>query len=155
MKKTDFTQRFGFLVNDVARLYSRRFDQLARQVHLSRAQCRVIGALYIKDGQSQVALAEQLELTPMAIARMTDRMESAGWIRREPHPDDRRVKLLYLNAEAEGALQKAMAIGDGIQAEALAGLSSAETNQLITLLQKARANLAQLDRPAENAADED
>ncbi|SMC17671.1 transcriptional regulator, MarR family [Andreprevotia lacus DSM 23236] len=147
MKKPDFTQRFGFLVNDVARLHGRRFDQRVREIGLTRAQCRVLGTLYMRDGQSQAALAELLEQTPMAIARMTDRMEAAGWLRREPHPDDRRIKLLFLNDAAEGALREAMRIGDSVQAEALAGLSDDETSQLLALLQKARTNLAQLERP--------
>jgi hypothetical protein len=42
MKKPDLSQRFGFLVNEVGRLYGRQFDQLSRtEVGLSRAQCRL------------------------------------------------------------------------------------------------------------------
>ena len=44
MKKLDFSHRFGFVVNEVGRLYGRQFDQLSREeLGLSRAQCRLIG----------------------------------------------------------------------------------------------------------------
>ncbi|WP_187360064.1 MarR family winged helix-turn-helix transcriptional regulator [Chitinolyticbacter meiyuanensis] len=147
MKTPDFSRRFGFIVNDVARLYGRRFDQLARaQLGVSRAQCRVMGALHLEPGLSQAQLAQRLDLTAMAVARITDRMEAAGWLRREPSAADRRVNLLYLNPPAEAALQRAMAIGDAMQQEALAGLDAAEQAQLLDLLGRARANLAALDR---------
>jgi len=145
--KKDFSHRFGFLVNEVGRLYGRRFDQLARaELGLSRAQCRLIGVLAAHDGDtplSQAELADRLDLTPMGITSLCDRMAAAGWLRRSAHATDRRVKHIELLPSAHEALDKALALSDRLQAQALAGLSAAERSQLVTLLRKSRANLSE------------
>lgn len=145
MTKRDFSQRFGFLVNEVGRLYGRRFDQLAReQLGLSRAQCRLLGVLAAHDGPralTQAELAERLDLTAMGVASLCERMEAAGWIRREAHATDRRAYGVVLQPPAQAALDAALAIGDTVQAQALAGLPAAERRQLVALLRKAHANL--------------
>jgi DNA-binding MarR family transcriptional regulator len=80
----------------------------------------------------------------MAVAGLCDRMAAAGWIRREPHPNDRRANHLYLQPRARKALERALAIGDELSAQTLAGLSASERAQLIALLGKARAGLMRL-----------
>jgi DNA-binding MarR family transcriptional regulator len=145
MKKHDFAHRFGFLVNEVARLYGRHFDQLSReQLGLSRAQCRLIGQVaYSESGHppTQAELAQNLDLTPMAVATMVDRMEAAGWITRRPSATDRRANAIELQPRAEQAIDKAVALSDLVQEGALAGLDAAERKQLLALLQRVRANL--------------
>lgn len=146
--KRDFTQRFGFLVNDVAKLYGELFDRLARErIGLSRAQCRLLGVLAMhSDGRpmSQIELAHRLGLSAMGVAGLCDRMAAAGWIRREPCASDRRVNEVHLQPSAEQALDAALTIGDSLHAQALAGLSPAERTQLLTLLGKARVSLVNL-----------
>lgn len=148
--KRDFSHRFGFLVNEVGRLYGRRFDQLARErLGLSRAQVRLIGILASHAGEdppSQAALADRLDLTPMGVASLVDRMEAAGWVRREPHPTDRRVNTIALEPRALTALDGAVALSDELQAQVLAGLSEADRAQLIALLQRVRGNLSEMAR---------
>jgi DNA-binding MarR family transcriptional regulator len=145
MTKRDFSQRLGFLVNEVGRLYGRRFDQLARQqIGLSRAQVRLLGALAMHAGDtplSQAELAERLDLTAMGVASLCDRMEAAGWIRRRASAADRRANEVELMPVAEKALDAALLLGDQIQAMALQGFSAAERTQLTALLRKAHANL--------------
>ncbi len=151
MKKLDFSQRFGFIVNEVGRLYGRQFDQLSRvELGLSRAQCRLIGQVaYNETGRAptQAELAQNLDLTPMAVATLVDRMEAAGWISRRPSETDRRANAIELQPRAEAALDKALAVGDRVQEVALAGFSAAERKQLAAMLQRVRANL-QADLPA-------
>jgi len=145
--KRDFSDRFGFLVHEVGRLHGRLFDQLARQqLGLSRAQCRLLGvvASFPADrSPSQAELAERLDLTPMGVASLCDRMEAAGWIRRQASTEDRRVNRIELQPKANEALDAALAIGDELQARSLAGLSAAERRQLLALLRRARANLSE------------
>src|SRR3954471_10758743 len=145
MKKHDFSHRFGFLVNEVGRLYGRQFDQLSREaLGLSRAQVRLIGQVaYSENGQppTQAELAQHLDLTPMAVATLVDRMEAAGWITRRPSDTDRRANAIELQPRAEAALVKAFAVGDRVQEAALAGFSAAERKQLVSMLQRVRANL--------------
>jgi len=145
MKKYDFSGRFGFLVNEVGRLYGRQFDQLSRErVGLSRAQCRLIAAVASNRNDrpwTQAELAQQLDLTAMAVATLADRMEAGGWITRRPSPTDRRANAIELQPKAQEALEAAMVVSDGVQESALAGFSAAERRQLVAMLQRVRANL--------------
>src|SRR5471032_1940642 len=107
MKKLDVSNRFAFIVNEVGRLYGRQFDQLSREeLGLSRAQCRLIGQVAMNDGDrpwTQAELAQQLDLTPMGVATLCDRMEAAGWITRRPSPTDRRANAIELRPQAHAA----------------------------------------------------
>lgn len=145
MTKRDFSHRLGFLINEVGRLYGRRFDQLARQqIGLSRAQVRLLGQLAMHDGDrplSQADLAERLDLTPMGVASLCDRMEQAGWIRRRPSATDRRANEVELQPQANQALDAAVVLGDQVQGHALDGFSAAERQRLLALLKRVHANL--------------
>lgn len=147
--KRDFTQRFGFLVNDVARLYGAQFDRLARErIGLSRAQCRVLGALAMRgEPMSQAELAQELELSAMTVGGLCERLEAGGWVRRQASATDRRANEVQLEPGAEKALDSAMKISDGLQVRALAALSADERAQLISLLIKTRQGL--MNMPAE------
>lgn len=138
----DCSERFGFLVTDVGRLVSKLFDQRARdELGLSRAQCKVLAHLSSNDGINQSALAEMLEVTPIALARLLDRMAESGWIERHPHPTDRRAHRLRLTAKAEAALDGAWRVGDAVSEAALASLSGSDREALIRLLKQVRLNL--------------
>ena len=155
MKKVDLSQRIGFVVNEVGRLYGRRFDQLSREeLGLSRAQCRLIGQVAWNESghpPTQAELALHLDLTPMAVATLVDRMEAAGWISRRPSETDRRANAIELLPRAEAVLDKAIAVSDRVQDAALAGFSAAERKQLVAMLQRVRANL-QGELPSDEGA---
>jgi len=150
--KRDFTQRFGFLVKSVGKLYSEEFDRLARErIGLTSAQCRLLGALAMHGDEeeplSQAELAQRLDLTPMAVAGLCDRMAAAGWIRREPSPTDRRVNRIHLEPSAEKALDSALSISDGLNARVMSVLSQAERAQLLDLLSRVQASLVEITSP--------
>jgi len=137
-----YDRRFGFLVSDIARLFGTQFDRLARnRIELSRAQCRV--ALYLSTfgAMNQAQLAELLEVTPMTVARMLDRMQEGGWVVRVQDPNDRRAFHVRATAKAERALADALPLGDEVAEIALAGLSAAERDTLIAMLRRIRGNL--------------
>ncbi|MBP0592436.1 MarR family transcriptional regulator [Paraburkholderia sp. LEh10] len=143
--KTQFDERFGFLVSDVGRLVGKRFDDLARlSVDLTRAQCRALAYLSYYGDINQARLADLLEVAPISAGRLLDRMEEGGWIERVNNPRDRRENQIRLTEKAERSLDDAKKVGDQIAAEGLSGLSEEETKQLITLLQKVRANLTKI-----------
>ena len=150
LMKRDFSDRFGFLVNDVAKLYGDEFDRAARErIGLSRAQCRLLGSLAMHgEPVSQAALAGEMGLSAMGVASLVDRMEAAGWIERRPSATDRRVNEIHLLPRAERALDAALAVSDDLHARALASLSAAERKSLLALLRKARDGLLALERGA-------
>jgi DNA-binding MarR family transcriptional regulator len=141
--KRDFSHRFGFLVNEVARLYGAQFDRLARErIGLTRAQCRVLGVLAMHgEPLSQVELAQRLDLSAMTVGGLCERLEAGGWVRRQASPADRRAKEVALAEGAEQALEAALKISDGVQARALSALSADERTQLVSLLTRARQGL--------------
>jgi len=75
---------------------------------------------------------------------LCDRLESGGWIKRQPSPTDRRVKEIVFEHKASLELEAALAIGDVVQAQALAGLDAAQRKQLMSLLRKVHGNLTSL-----------
>jgi DNA-binding MarR family transcriptional regulator len=131
----------GFLLHDVARLLRKRFEQNARDLGLTRAQWQVLAHLARNEGIHQGGLAEILELEPISLGRILDRLQAAGLAERRPHPKDRRVWLLYLRPKAHPVLEKMRAIGAETRAEALAGVPEAEREQLIHILTTMKENL--------------
>ena len=141
--ETHLDKRFGFLISDVGRLCSKRFDELAKSsLDLTRAQCRALAYLSHFGDVNQARLADLLEVAPISAGRLLDRMEEGGWIERFSNPDDRRERTVRMTAKAEGALGKARRVGDAVAAEALAGLDADERAQLISLLRRVRVNLS-------------
>ncbi|APD11166.1 hypothetical protein UC34_05895 [Pandoraea vervacti] len=143
MKVTDSAQRFGFLVADIQRLFGRRFEQFAqRTLPMTRAQCRLLAYLSVNRGVSQTVLADILETPPPTLARMLERMEEAGWVRRRLDARDPRIERLFVTRAAVAQLQIARKLSDDVRDEALHGLTAFEAVQLTQLLQKVRRNLS-------------
>ena len=92
MEQTPNERRFGFLLHDIARLMRKRFDARARESGLTRAQWQVLAFLRVREGVNQAALAEALDLEPITVGRLIDRMEEAGWVERRPDAGDRRAE---------------------------------------------------------------
>ena len=145
MKKEDLGQRFGFLVNEVGRLYGKQFDQLSRQnLGLTRAQCRLINILAKHEGSvplRQTELAERLDLTTMGVTSLCNRLEAGGWIRRHCSPSDGRANEIHLMPKSIQDLGAARVLSEKVQAKALAGLTTAQRANLLQLLRQVHANL--------------
>jgi MarR family transcriptional regulator, transcriptional regulator for hemolysin len=133
----------GFLLHDVARLLKKRFEQHARGAGLTWSQWQVLAFLARNEGISQRALAELLEVEPITLARIADRLERLGLARRLPHPSDRRVWLLRLTPAAHPKLEQVRELGDVSRSEALAGISEADRRRLSKTLQVVKANLTE------------
>ena len=86
----------GFLLHEVARLLRRRFEQNARDFGLTRSQWQVLAYLANNEGINQSGLADLLEIEPITLGRIVDRLQARGLIERHPDPSDRRVWLLHL-----------------------------------------------------------
>jgi MarR family transcriptional regulator for hemolysin len=138
----DLDRSFGFLVNDVARLFGRRFDYNGGRLGLTRAQCRTLGYLARNEGINQAGLADLLEIRPMTLVRQIDRMEEAGWIERHPDPADRRARRLFLTAKARPILGRIWHVANETRDEALALLSPLQAETLIELLRRVHATLS-------------
>jgi MarR family transcriptional regulator, transcriptional regulator for hemolysin len=142
MTRHELDSSFGFLLHDIARLMRKRFDQRARNLNLTRAQWQVLAHLARHEGINQAGLAEILEIEPITLGRLIDRMAESGWVERRPHPSDRRARQLYLTAQAEPVFERMRALGDETREEALAGLSQDDRERLTATLVEIRNNLS-------------
>src|SRR6185369_10052268 len=123
---SDGTDRLGFLIHDAHRLLRKRFEARAAGYGLSTAQWRLLVWLVKDEGSTQARLAEYLEIEPISVSRLIDRMEAGGWVSRRQDVNDRRVRMIFPTDKSRKAFAAVKAIAGDIYEEALAGLSGAE-----------------------------
>ena len=138
----NFDQSLGYVVHDVARMLRWEFDKRAQTIGLTRSQWSVLAHLRREDGAQQQRLAELLELTPITMTGLLDRLERDGWVERRPDPDDRRAKRIFLTEKVAPVMKKIQALGKELRQSAVEGLSEAEQQKLISLLLRVRTNLS-------------
>jgi len=137
----DTPDSFGFLIHDVARLLRRNFNRRVQSFGLTQEQCRVILQLSRHEGIAQVQLAELLEIKPITLARLLDKLQENGLIERRPNPDDRRAFCLYLTRGARPVLRKILSIGAATRADANRNVDAAELEKVYAVLSRLKANL--------------
>ena len=95
---------FGFLLHDTARLLRRDFERRSKGTGLTRAQWAVLAYIARNEGSSQAALADMLEIEPITLVRLLDKLEAAGLVERRPDPSDRRVARVAATARGSELL---------------------------------------------------
>jgi DNA-binding MarR family transcriptional regulator len=130
------------LLADVSRLMRRSFDQRARSIGVTRAQWRVLTMLVRHEGISQAGLAELIEVEPITLCRMVDRLTEAALVERRPDPNDRRVWRLFMTEKARALLNDLRLLAGDLNEEAMEGISAPEQQQLRNLLGTIRTNLS-------------
>ena len=138
-----FGRNFGFLVHDVSRLIKRRFDRKARQTGLpiTRRQAAVVLYIARNEGVSQAEVATWLDLEPIALVRMLDKLNDEGLVERRAHPTDRRVRTLWLTPAARPVVTQIIAINKTIREEAFAGMAVHARETVIDILDGIKGNL--------------
>jgi DNA-binding MarR family transcriptional regulator len=139
----------GFLISDVSRLMRRRFDERARVVGVTRTQWRMLMTLARHQGLNQGSLADLLEVEPITLCRMIDRLEEAGLVERRRDPGDRRAWLIYLTAKAGPILDQIRTIADSMLAQAFYGLDDGERQKMAASLARIRNNLSDIPEDKE------
>lgn len=132
----------GYLVLDIARLMTARFDARARELGITRAQWSLVAALVRAEGSSQAELAGLMDVTPMSVGRLVDRMARAGWVERRALASDRRRWGLYLTRKAHALRPQLRRLSEETAAHALSGLSPGAQRRLLADLKAVRATLA-------------
>ena len=141
-------RQLALLLHDTARLLRTRFDRHFRaSAGITRAQFGVLAILARNEGLNQVALAEQLEVTPITLARLIDRLEAEGWVERRHDPDDRRAHRLFLRREGRDVLERLRPLAQRFLESSFAGLTPEARDHLIDALGVIRANLSDRDTP--------
>ncbi|MFM7027770.1 MAG: MarR family winged helix-turn-helix transcriptional regulator [Chakrabartia sp.] len=132
----------GALIADVSHLLRRSFDERARGIGISRPQWRVLTKLNRHEGIHQGGLAELIEVEPITLCRMVDRLQEADLVERRADPADRRAWRLYLTDKARALLEDMRPLALGLFDEALTGIAPKEQEALLLALARIRANLS-------------
>ncbi len=134
-------ENVAMLMAQVSRLMRRAFDEKARLLGMTRPQWQVISILSVNEGINQGGLAELLEVEPITLGRMVDRLQDAALVERRPDPADRRAWRLFLTDKAQEQLVQLRPLAlDTIDA-AQQGLSQDERDGLIAAMRVMRSNL--------------
>ncbi|WP_375397885.1 MarR family winged helix-turn-helix transcriptional regulator [uncultured Sphingomonas sp.] len=136
------TETLALLISDVSRLMRKRFNERARLAGATREQWRTLKMLSRNQGMNQGALADLLEVEPITLCRMIDRLEESGLVERRRDPADRRAWQLFLTDRSRPMLDDLHVIGEHLFEQALAGLDEAERARLGASLTQVRDNLS-------------
>jgi MarR family transcriptional regulator, transcriptional regulator for hemolysin len=132
----------GVLIKEISRLFARDFETRVRGYGLTQTQWQALAVLARREGIKQAALADLLQVQPISLGRLIDRMEAAGWVERRPAPTDRRAIQLYLTPKVAPLLGRMADAALLTREAALADFDTDEREQLFRMLQRVKANLA-------------
>lgn len=135
-------ENLGSILADTSRMMRRAFDARARAIGVTRPQWQVLVTLKRHEGVNQGGLAEQLDVEPITVCRMVDRLQDAGLVERRADAADRRSWRLYLTPRAHELLEQLRPLAEAMIDEALAGIDAADRDRLNQLLEKVRQNLS-------------
>ena len=130
-----------FTISDVGRLLRTYADQKARLHGMTRAQWAVLLRLERREGLKQSDLAEDLDIQPITLTRLVDRLCDNGWIERRGDDTDRRVNRLYLRKAARPLLGKLAGLRSELTATALEGINPADAHRLLAQLETIKENV--------------
>jgi DNA-binding MarR family transcriptional regulator len=131
-----------FEINETARAIRRLFDQRASAIGVTRSQWRVLARLKREPGLKQVELAERLDMEPITLCRIVDRLEEAGLVERKTDPSDRRAWLLELTPKADPVVKQLRGLARAVAEEAMDGIEERELRELQQKLAAIRSNIA-------------
>src|SRR6516165_6325648 len=132
---------FLFTLGEVQRLMRAYADKEAARYGITRAQWAVLAKVERSEGMKQTELAEQLEMQPITLTRLIDKLCDNGWIERRGDNSDRRVNRLYLKKAARPLLGKLAGLRSEITATALEGIHPADSHRMLAQLEAVRENV--------------
>ena len=137
----------GSVISDVSRLMRRGFDARARGIGVTRPQWQVLTTLARNEGVNQGRLAELLDVEPITVCRMLDRLQDSDLVERRADPADRRSWRLFLTDKARILLGELRPLAEAMLEDALDGIAESDRALLRETLERMRANLSR--RPVE------
>jgi DNA-binding MarR family transcriptional regulator len=154
MRRLDeFHRDLLFLLHDVARLLRVDADKRARSHGMTRAQWAILIWLERQPGISQKELSEILEVEPITVARLIDRLEARGMVERRPDPRDRRIWRLHLLRQARDVLHEIDDQRADMTRMVTVGVDEGSIEIMIEALMRMKATLTQDAHAARRGAD--
>lgn len=138
-------ENWGYLLSDSARHLRRVFDERMRSLGMTGPQARLLVLLGRDEGEQQAFYANKLDVEPITLCRMVDRMQEAGLIERRPDPDDRRARRIYRTERAREISANVGTEVNAILEDAAQGLDDKDREALQRLLSLVSDRLAHMD----------
>jgi DNA-binding MarR family transcriptional regulator len=138
-------------IGETAHALRKAFTRRAATLGVTGAQWKVLFKLSLKPGMRQVELADLLDIEPITLTRILDRLQEAGLIERSSDPADRRAWRLHVTAKAKPLVEKLRAIADEMTADAFAGIDPKDvqkTRQVLALVRERAGQFAVISKAA-------
>ena len=132
---------FLFTLGELQRMVRAYVDKEAARYGITRAQWAVLAKVERTEGLKQSELAELMEMQPITLTRLIDKLCDNGWIERRSDDTDRRVNRLYLRKAARPLLGKLSGLRSEITATALDGINPSDAHRLLALLESIKENV--------------
>jgi DNA-binding MarR family transcriptional regulator len=130
-----------FEIGETAHALRKAFDRLAVGLGVTRAQWKVLFKLTRSPGLRQVELADVLEIEPITLCRIVDRLEEAGLVERTRDPADRRAWRLNVTEKAQPLIEKLRGVGAELVGEAFGGIDPKDIEMVRQVLAQVRENV--------------
>ncbi len=137
----------GYRLADNSRQLRRLFDERVRSLGITGPQARLLLSLERNPNENQAFYAERLEIEPITLTRIVDRLEDAGWIERQADPADRRARILHLTDKSRSTVTALRASVEALFEDMLEGFDTAERRQFAAMLERIAANLLAARQP--------
>jgi DNA-binding MarR family transcriptional regulator len=141
MARGSVDMNFLFTLGELARLVRAYADKQAARYGITRAQWAVLAKVERAEGMKQSELAELMEMQPITLTRLIDRLCENGWIERRGDETDRRVNRLYLRKAARPLLGKLSGLRSELTATALDGIGAADAHRMLAQLEAIKENV--------------
>jgi MarR family transcriptional regulator for hemolysin len=136
-----------FEIAETAHAMRKAFDRRAATLGVTRAQWKVLFRLSRMPGLRQVELADMLDVEPITLSRIVDRLEDIGLVERTADPADRRAWRLQVTQKAEPLIKKLKSLAEVLMDEAFEGLTPEDLALVREKLARIRENLALVAQP--------
>jgi len=133
-----------FEISETAHALRKAFDRRACGLGVTRAQWKVLFRLERQPGLRQIELADMLDIEPITLSRIVDRLEEAELVERVADPADRRAWRLHVTAKARPLVEKLRAVADEMIADAFAGIDPKEIAITRQVLGRVRENASRV-----------
>ncbi|GGZ96814.1 hypothetical protein GCM10011617_16770 [Novosphingobium arvoryzae] len=137
-----------YLISDSSRLLRRAFDNRVRTLGVTGPQARLLLVLSVTEGENQGYYAERLDVEPITLCRMVDRMEEAGLLERRRDPADRRAWQVHLTERSRPMIERLRECVEQLNDDMQAGLDANQRSLLADALERVRMNLGGNPAPA-------
>ena len=141
MVRGSVDMNFLFALGELQRLVRAYADKEAARFGITRAQWAVLAKVERSEGMKQSELAEQMEMQPITLTRLVDKLCDNGWIERRGDETDRRVNRLYLRKAGRQLLGKLSGLRSELTATAIEGINPADAHRLLGQLEQIKENV--------------